>query len=205
VIYVCDHSDLIRSSPVALQAAGFECITVCRPEDFNKTQRAIDRMHPPWKGVGSVAEDYAMIGHEQQKLLGSGNAVRKVLMRCLAPAAAFDGDPRTNAAAKQARGQRKALEEALSSGPGPTTYAISQRIGAKMTGKEVWSKHDHGWGLAEQSWMEATFKWEDDLSEGGGEGGSKASNSVGDGGGGGGLALSDTMRMASYEQTHATS
>mmetsp|Transcript_49935 Transcript_49935/g.98646 ORF Transcript_49935/g.98646 Transcript_49935/m.98646 type:complete len:323 (-) Transcript_49935:180-1148(-) len=192
VIYVCDHSDLIRSSPVALQAAGFECLTVCRSDDFKKTQRAIDRMHPPWKGVGSIAEDYAMIAHEQQKLLGSGNAVRKVLMSCVAPAAAFNGDPRANAAAKQARLQRKALEVALSEGPGPTSYAIAQRIGPKMTGRELWGKEDNSWGAVEQKWMEATYKWEDEEIGRGDHDGEGAAS------GGGGVALSDTLRMASY-------
>jgi len=88
-------------------------------------------------------------------------------------------------------------------------YAIGERLGPKMAGKEDWSRAEAGWAAEPEvvAWMEATFRVEDARAgktpKEGGSGGGSRSRSGGGGGGGGKEAeaaadLSATRRMASY-------
>ena len=169
---VCDPTDMIRASPVALRERGFEAITTCRPEDYDKTERTMNRQSPPWSGVGYVAENTAMVAHDLVALLSSSSAVRKRLLQTKA-----GGD----------RAQRQALEAAL-----PSTaagYAIVEKLGLKMAGKEPWTRSDNGWGEAERAYIAAVDAAEAEAC---------AKNDGDDESGCSEAAVGATARMASY-------
>lgn len=74
VFLVCDCSDMIKASPVALHSAGFGVITTCRLEEYDRVSKTITKQVPSWSGVGYVAENIAMIPNEVVSLLSSSTS-----------------------------------------------------------------------------------------------------------------------------------
>lgn len=179
VFLLCDVSDMIKTSPVALQSAGFGAITSCRIEDFDKVSKTVARQVPSWSGIGYVAEDDAMIPNEAVGLLSSSTSIRKLLI-----AASNESNVSSNSSGGSGGGRhphplksnktsgdksqprkpkleilRKVLVESA------IQYAIVENLGLKMQSKEPWSKEDHRWRKPEQMYMEQTLKIEDDRLE----------------------------------------
>lgn len=174
VFYVCDPSDMIRASPLALRESGFECITTARPEDFAKVRKAVfvQQANPSWKGVGYVAEDGAVIDAEVLRLVTNTPAVRRRLLATTVTQTTTSdsrkpsgGNARrassqpTSAEVAEEKKQRRGLELALATGA--AQHAIACRLGLKMAGKEAWTPGDNGWSVADAEFRAATFRAED--------------------------------------------
>lgn len=145
VYYVCDGSDMIRASPVALKEQGFKCISTARPEDIDKTVRAIGRQVPSWDGIGLVVENAKIVPHDMVGL--SSLVVRKTLKG--------EGKP------KSKQEYQRALTSMLT--PDVARYVVHEKIGLKMADREPWSKQDQCWAQAESEWMAVTYQMEDDM------------------------------------------
>merc|ERR1712196_40646 len=119
----------IRASPVALQQAGFKCITTARADDMPKIIRAIRRQVPSWNDIGYVVEDAKVLSHEMANL--TSQVVRKTLTEY--------------GAHSPNKKKKSSLTMADMTSPEVAKYMLQEQIGAKMSEKscEKWTKKDH--------------------------------------------------------------
>lgn len=152
VFLICDCSDMIKASPIALHSAGFGAITSCRLEDYDRVEKTIATQVPSWSGIGYVAENTAMIPNEAVTLLSSSTSVRRLLITA--------SNESINRKSKEQKPKLELLRKVLSESA--IKYVMSENIGLKMQSKEPWSKEDYKWNHSEQMFMEQTLKIEDD-------------------------------------------
>ncbi|KAJ1457289.1 hypothetical protein M885DRAFT_562956 [Pelagophyceae sp. CCMP2097] len=114
MVYLVAPDDLPKLNLEELRDAGHLCISICRPQQF---ERLLAQMGTRWMGVAMVVEDSALLGADLESVTAA--KVRSALAKS---------------------GDVSSVEASLPCGV--CDYMLRHRIAEKMAGSELWSRWD---------------------------------------------------------------